>query len=116
VARLADRCCKTQVSEPALLEDHPTHDSHSLRTQKFGSEDMSNAYILSARPHPTESFCKMISRRDRTRLEWAVYGDDLRFQNAGCLSDDFHLDSSSISLAELIESTQLSQKRRTLLS
>jgi hypothetical protein len=63
-----------------------------------------------------ETFCQIITNRNRSQLKLVVSDDGLVLQGPGSLSQGFLLGASSMSLAKLLDVVKLSRKMRLLLS
>lgn len=63
-----------------------------------------------------ETFCEIITNRQRSQLKLAVSDDRLVLQRFGPLSQGFLLATSSVSLAKLLDVAKLSQKMKLLIS
>lgn len=64
----------------------------------------------------TDTFCEVITNRNRAQLKFCAMENGLILQGPGRLSQDFVLDSSSVSLGALLKVQKLSQKMRLLLA
>lgn len=77
-------------------------------------ENNNNAHL--SRMISMETFCEIISNRQKSQLKLAVSDDGLVFLGSDGLSKGFLLDTSSISLADLLDELKHSLKKKLLLS
>lgn len=80
------------------------------------NEEISIAKPGAGKGISVDTFCDVITNRNRSQLQLTVADGELMLQGPGPLSRDFLLGAASVSLAELISSVKLTQKSKFFLS